>query len=213
MKSNEALEKLKGEVRKGATFCAHLALAAFFEMEGSDNPVEIAGELLRAKPEMAPIVHIAVKCLEHFEGKGTREEWIEACRQMERQMEEAPKRIAKWMADNPETGKRVMTCSYSDTVFESLLEVAKERSLEVSTTEGRPLCEGTLLAKRLSYAGLPVRLGVDAAALTLLEGCDAVWIGADAVGEEFFVNYFFGNTPHLGRHFHCLLLGQLISLH
>ncbi|MGE3954046.1 MAG: hypothetical protein AB7F31_02470 [Parachlamydiales bacterium] len=180
----KALDELKGEVRKGATYCTRLALRAFAE---SDNPIETAEELLKAKPMMAPIVNIALEAKAHFEKGGTAAGWAKRLEEIELELEEKPRRIAEWMASH-ESGHRVMTCSYSDMVYGAAIEVEKTRTFHLSITEGRPLNEGALLAKRLAYAGVPVTLGVDGAALLLLEECDAVWVGADAVGHDYFVN-------------------------
>ena len=54
--------------------------------------------------------------------------------------------------------------------------------------ESRPVNEGRDLARALAEAGVDVRYAVDAAAHLLVRECDAVFFGADSIGDQGVVN-------------------------
>ena len=85
-------------------------------------------------------------------------------------------------------GGRILTHSFSSTVYSAIKATAQQHPIEVVATESRPLCEGKELAQMLTAQGISTTLIADEQALTLLPSCDAVWVGADTVAEEFFVN-------------------------
>jgi translation initiation factor 2B subunit (eIF-2B alpha/beta/delta family) len=66
--------------------------------------------------------------------------------------------------------------------------VRRGRPLRVACSESRPALEGRALATRLAAAGVPVTLFADAAIGAALASADAVLLGADAVGPEWFLN-------------------------
>ncbi|UCE66639.1 MAG: hypothetical protein JSU85_01080 [Candidatus Zixiibacteriota bacterium] len=58
----------------------------------------------------------------------------------------------------------------------------------VKIAESRPKNEGTILASDLARLGIPVTLGVDANMPDLIKNSNAIFLGADAVTQTYFVN-------------------------
>jgi len=85
--------------------------------------------------------------------------------------------------------KHVCTYSRSSMVETALLQTKKEGGdFSVVLSEARPGGEGITLAKNLAGAGVEVELCVDAALPGMLEECDCLILGADAVTGERFLN-------------------------
>lgn len=78
--------------------------------------------------------------------------------------------------------KYFITISNSRTVEELLKIISKHRKIEVVISEARPVCEGNLLAERLSNINeISVRLCTEAQLPNYIIKCDAIIIGADKI--------------------------------
>jgi ribose 1,5-bisphosphate isomerase len=151
--------------------------------EASQEELAAVAQALRAaQPSMAPLRNATAAAL-----TGDLELFAQ-------RMARAPQAIARYTAELLETGLapahalRIVTISYSGTVAHALEFLAARRRLEVACAEGRPALEGRRLAARLARAGMSVTCFADAALAHGLERADAVLVGADAVGSEWFVN-------------------------
>jgi translation initiation factor eIF-2B subunit delta len=83
----------------------------------------------------------------------------------------------------------ILTFSYSSSVLAVLLEArARDESLTVFCTEGRPMLEGRHLAQHLADAGIAVQFGVDAAISTFACQASLVLVGADSITRQGVVN-------------------------
>jgi len=96
-------------------------------------------------------------------------------------IETCSKRIARY--------KSIFTLSNSGLIRDSLVK-AHESGWEgtVLIAESRPRCEGTILGRYLAKKGLEVVLMVDSAIPDMLYLSGAVFLGADAVTEKYFIN-------------------------
>jgi translation initiation factor 2B subunit (eIF-2B alpha/beta/delta family) len=83
---------------------------------------------------------------------------------------------------------RLVTISYSRTVLNVLVTLARVRAVRMACSEGRPALEGRTIATGLAESGVDVTIFTDAAIAHALRDADAVVVGADAVGPDFFVN-------------------------
>ena len=83
---------------------------------------------------------------------------------------------------------RVVTISLSRSVITVIDAIRQARTVRVSCSESRPALEGRRLASRLAALGVPVTCFSDAAIGHALAAADAVLLGADAVGPEWFLN-------------------------
>jgi translation initiation factor eIF-2B subunit delta len=83
---------------------------------------------------------------------------------------------------------RVVTCSRSEAVERTVLELAKTEELLVCCAESRPGREGMALAANLAASAIQVAIYSDAAIGSAVAGADAVILGADAVSSDGFIN-------------------------
>ncbi|MDP8229192.1 MAG: hypothetical protein P9M15_07045 [Candidatus Electryoneaceae bacterium] len=58
----------------------------------------------------------------------------------------------------------------------------------VICSEGRPMMEGVMMARKLRAAGIPVTLFTDAALMSRIIEVDAVWVGGDAFSQQGLTN-------------------------
>jgi translation initiation factor 2B subunit (eIF-2B alpha/beta/delta family) len=86
-------------------------------------------------------------------------------------------------------GSRVATLSASESVQAILAAAAAaDTKFEVLVSESRPHLEGVALARSLRRLGIPSTLVVDAALPRMVRGTGAVFVGADSISEDEFVN-------------------------
>jgi translation initiation factor 2B subunit (eIF-2B alpha/beta/delta family) len=83
---------------------------------------------------------------------------------------------------------RLVTISSSRSVLTVVNAIRPVRDVRVLCSESRPALEGRALAARLASQGIPVTCFSDAAIGHALPGADAVLVGADAIGPEWFLN-------------------------
>jgi ribose 1,5-bisphosphate isomerase len=142
---------------------------------------KLCGQLTLEHPEMASIWAATGRCLEAADH-------VAEAKRILHEMENASAAIAEQATSLCRKGDKILTHSASGNALDALLLAHKKTGIEVIVTESRPMLEGQQLAIALSRAGVPVTYCVDALAATLLPECRMVWVGADAVGEDFFVN-------------------------
>ncbi len=164
----------------GATLCLKEAMEQF--LKGDES---ILDTMCEAHPQMACILVAAHACRLGGPAKA---------RAILAEMETATAQIAKKAAATCQTGDTILTHSASGTVREALLEAHKTKNIKVIATESDPGFEGRDLAQYLDSQGVNVTLIPDTQVVAHLPSCQAVWLGADAVGPDFFVNKI-GSLP------------------
>ncbi len=142
---------------------------------------KLCDRLLTAHPEMASILVTTTRCL-------SAPDHIAEATTILNEMARADQAITKQAVALCKPGDKILTHSASGNVLSALLAAHEAHGIEVIVTESRPLLEGRDLARALSKAGLPITFIVDALAPSLLPECKMVWVGADAVADDFFVN-------------------------
>jgi translation initiation factor 2B subunit (eIF-2B alpha/beta/delta family) len=154
----------------------------------------ISRALCRAQPTMASVWNAALQaCAPGDEAALRLDRFAE-------RVSRAPAALARFAqesfaARNHERGSgnqdlplRLVTLSFSGSVVTVLDGLRSVRTLRVSCSESRPALEGRRLASRLAGIGIPVTCFGDAALGHALAAADAVIVGADAVGPEWFLN-------------------------
>ncbi|RLB07028.1 MAG: translation initiation factor eIF-2B [Deltaproteobacteria bacterium] len=145
--------------------------------------------LVDAQPAMAPMLNLVnslfltIEALEDplkikREGIKTIEEFLDA-------LAEGTEKIRDYALPLLEGKKTILTHSYSSTVLRVL---GNARGAEVICPEGRPLYEGLKTAKELAKRGIKVKLMVDFAAISRVNECNLVMVGADSVTPDGVVN-------------------------
>jgi translation initiation factor eIF-2B subunit delta len=196
MKESASLEEFLLEIREdnvsGATHLvrkgAQFLLACL--KEGKAEEIWALGKaLIDAQPSMAPMVNLvnglfdAIKAFK--DPQSIKEQGAEAVQGFLKGLSTSEEQIRGHALSLLQWEKRVMTLSYSSTVLGALEHA---QPIEVICPEGRPLLEGLRMAKALGAMGIRTRLVVDSAAPSLMEECDVVVTGADAVTPEGIVN-------------------------
>ena len=124
-------------------------------------------------PSMGIFPHLAARAL-----GGTM-----SLRALARELDRATAASAGAAAELLQQCRRVLTHSASRACREALLRWWQP-GREVVVTESRPKSEGVSLARDLARAGLRVTLTSDAAVGVFVPRCDAVLVGADAIGGD-----------------------------
>jgi translation initiation factor 2B subunit (eIF-2B alpha/beta/delta family) len=139
--------------------------------------------LCRAQPTMASFWTLAMEALasdQRFE-------------QFVQRVQRAPQALARFAVecfanDGGDGPLRLVTLSRSRSVLTVFEALHLGREIRVSCAESRPGLEGRALASQLASSGVGVTLLSDAAIAHAVSAADAVVVGADAVGPEWFLN-------------------------
>lgn len=152
-----------------------------------------ARSLVAAQPTMASLVNLANTVLwateQAAETGAVRERLRAAADEFLARMDAAGRQLPHYGIPLLGNAACVLTHSYSQTVLDTLLAAHRAGTrLRVICTESRPVCEGVLLARRLSEAGIEVTLATDAAMFSLMAEAEICFTGADAVSGRGVVN-------------------------
>ncbi|MDI6808735.1 MAG: translation initiation factor eIF-2B [Candidatus Eisenbacteria bacterium] len=99
------------------------------------------------------------------------------------------RKITALASDLISDGMVISTFSRSSLVERSLIKAREEgKRVRVVLSEGRPVFEGILLAKKLSNSGIDTILVTDSVLPVFLSRSDILLIGCDAVTERSFIN-------------------------
>ena len=183
----EALEAVRSEAERGATWAARMVLEALVR-EVDEGPgvceqaEDAASAVEAANPSMASLYNVAllVRRACAVGGDGL---LASAARRMLYYMGEARERLRLGALEAFPRGTRVATLSYSSAVEAVLLEVRRYLGWVV-VFESRPGGEGAALARVLRGAGVRVTLAPDAAMRAYLGSVDMVLVGADTVTRD-----------------------------
>lgn len=201
---DQALNRIRTDHTSGA-HALTTAVCELIEEIIEELPAEQSGEyvldlmatlgrqIITAQPSMAPLRHLFRSLLVHLEetpagtgltGRASR--FLESYRERLREMKF---RVARHAAFLIKSKKTIMTHSFSSMVIESFRQAKLEHGdFEVIVTESRPVLEGRLASMQLSQFGIPVRIIVDAAAVSHVEQCDLILLGADRLTDIDFIN-------------------------
>lgn len=155
--------------------------------------LDIGERVIRAQPNMAPLVHLVNAVVRATTEAKTLEEARSAARhaldRFRQKQQENARALEARASDLIPEGACVLTHSFSTTVLSALHAArARGRSFSVVCTESRPLGEGRLLAERALALGLSVTLIVDAAMAEWAGRCTLALVGADSISPEGVVN-------------------------
>lgn len=160
---------------------------------------EAASRILDAQPALAPVVTLLSRILASLDAEGadldeTRRRIAHTAEVFRDDLIRRAERAGRHLADLVEEGDRFLTLSDSSTVRSGLLHAARTTSFSVVCLQSRPIDEGERMARILSEAEIDVTFAVDAAMAMAIQGCRAVVLGADSVGDRGIVNRI-GSLP------------------
>ena len=178
------IERLAGDRESGASEILQEAIGILQDaLEDPSQLADVARALPLAQPSMGSMWNAAQAALAGQE----------AFTIFSQRVARAPAALARFALELFATGTtdpplRVVTLSYSRTVLDVVVAIARVRAVHVACSEGRPALEGRTMAARLAGSRADVTIFTDAAIAHALRDADAVLAGADAVGPDFFVN-------------------------
>ena len=171
----------------GASDILDETLGILSEARAAGAPMKaVARAVCRAQPSMAPVWNAALEALASEEAPDR----LERFSQRVARSSAALSRFAVEALSNTDSSGplRLVTISLSRSVATVFDALRRERPIRVSCSESRPALEGRRCASRLAEAGVPVTCFSDAAIAHALGSADAVVVGADAIGPEWFLN-------------------------
>lgn len=170
----------------GASEVLDEALAILTAARAAAHPVlPVARALCRAQPSMACIWNAALEAVADRDEPGRFDRF-------RHRVSRAPDALTRFaiecLATDDSGPLRLVTISLSRSVVTVIDAVRHTRIVRLSCSESRPALEGRRLAARAAALGVPVTCFSDAAIGQALAAADAVLLGADAVGPEWFLN-------------------------
>lgn len=155
--------------------------------------LDVGWALIRAHPTMAPLVNLVNGVLWRLEDATSADE-------ARRKVADATGDFKRWLRVHeaaiaetalrliPEDGQ-ILTNGRSTTVRAALRHAQRAgRRFRVVCAEGRPGCEGRVLASELASAGIEVTLVIDALAVAMVPQMQLVLVGADYLDANGLVN-------------------------
>lgn len=155
--------------------------------------LDVGWALIRAHPTMAPLVNLVNALLWKVEAA---QDFAQGQRVIEDAANEFKRRLHVHEAAIAETALRlipddaqIVTNGRSTTVRAALRHAQRAgRRLRVICAEGRPACEGRIMASELAAHGIATTLVVDALAVVLAGQSQLVLVGADHLSAQGLMN-------------------------
>ena len=152
----------------------------------------VCQRVLDAQPAMAPLIALVRDVMDAVESapslEAGRHAAASAADRFRNDFDERARRVRLAAVDVLPAGGTVATISSSATLRTIFATEAQPRGITVLCFESRPMNEGRHFAEALAAAGVDVMYAVDAAAPSLVPGCDAVMLGADSIGDLGVIN-------------------------
>lgn len=154
---------------------------------------DVGWALIRAHPTMAPLVNLVNGVLWTLDQAQSvdlaRTDAADATSDFKRRLRVHEAAIAETaLRLIPEDGQ-ILTNGRSTTVRATLRYAQRAgRRFRVVCAEGRPGCEGRVLAAELAASGIPTTLVIDALAVSLASESSLILVGADHLGAHGLVN-------------------------
>ncbi|NJN66365.1 MAG: initiation factor 2B [Chloroflexaceae bacterium] len=201
--TDQALAAIAANHQAGAAEIAEQAASALLQYINTDESptpdtfrqhlLTIGWEFIRAQPTMAPLVNLVNSMLWDLESRDSvgvlRQRASNAASTFRRRLHVHEAAIAESVLQLIPEKARVLTMSRSSTVLAALRHAHRAgRRFSVICGEGRPGCEGQMLATELSEQGIPATLVIDALAIAMVAQSHLVLVGADHLREHELVN-------------------------
>ncbi|MEI7769403.1 MAG: initiation factor 2B [Chloroflexales bacterium] len=155
--------------------------------------LEVGWALIRAHPTMAPLVNLVnallwkIEVIESF-AQGQRVV-VEAANEFKRRLHVHEAAIAETALRLIADDAQIVTNGRSTTVRAVLRHAQRAgRRFRVTCAEGRPACEGRIMASELVASGIPTTLVIDALAVVLAGKAQLVLVGADHLSAHGLMN-------------------------
>ena len=196
------LKEIKNDLTHGSSWLASRAAEILLEASDSFKKGDVedyisflkfyAKKLADARPSMLAIENAIIYLLGRVMEGYSRNPDLEALKELLRSevknwlraKDEAFKRCIDHSTSLFKEGSKVLTHSFSSTVFEALKKASSKVKLEAYVTESRPLYEGRAMAKELAKSGCKVTLIADASIGYFAKEVDLALTGADTISAD-----------------------------
>ncbi len=200
--SAEIFDRIRADNRSGAATLYTQALeylrAVVDEISvtsTSDHSAKLSGlpnRIRSVKPEMAPFVNLANRLHRKLERVRSESDAMDSLRKwidsLAANNTESPQKLASHAAGLIPEGSRILTISMSSSIVAVFEHHPARETLSAVVPEGRPMCEGVDLARKIDVFGVRTEVIADLAVERCIAECDLFLTGADAVTEEYLVN-------------------------
>jgi len=196
---NSLIDNLTLDHRRGASeivedtheLLADIAVAGVEEPESALTLFKrCVKQLGRGQPSMAPVLNLlnrACRLKDKLEDDWSKLEF--ALTQLRAHSRDHLTEMLFRVDDLPRVESTLITFSYSSTAVRLIIASYEiGRIKRVLCGEGRPIMEGLTLARKLTAEGVSVTMLTDAALMSRVVECDAVWVGGDSLSQEGLVN-------------------------
>jgi len=189
--TNSGFTSILTDYTHGASVLTRRLLSLLSELPGAGEALLMeltaaAGLLREAHPELVSLASVMREVIASAKAGMPA---APAAHQLAERWEANQREVVSLAADYIATHPGIITVSYSGLVRDAVVAArARGCPVRVFVGEGRPRCEGLLLAAELVLCGASCTVYVDAAFADFLAQADAVLVGADAVGPEMMLN-------------------------
>jgi translation initiation factor 2B subunit (eIF-2B alpha/beta/delta family) len=186
----ERVKEIERDQERGAlelTLDAVMILhAAGISISDRNIHQELCMDLLKIKPNMAPMINLVNGALLALDNDGSLERF---CSDFATHISDNKEKVARNGAELIENGFRVMTYSNSSTIIETLKRAVDDgKEFDVVLSEARPVREGILMARTLKNLGISITMVADSALFQEMEDVNIVMVGADSLSSQYLIN-------------------------
>ena len=186
---NKIVQDIKSLKIQGATNVAIAGLKAISKKSRSISEFEKGIQALKNSRPTEPMLQ---NVLDKLSGKILKSKNLDKTLKKETQkkiseLKRSHELIAKKAQKKIKQDATLFTHCHSSTVTKAII-CAKSKNVSVINTETRPRYQGRLTAKELVGAGIKTKMIVDSAMANFIPEADCVFVGADAMTTQFFVN-------------------------
>jgi translation initiation factor 2B subunit (eIF-2B alpha/beta/delta family) len=122
-----------------------------------------------------------------YAGKINKDEAVEKVKSFKIKISEIDSRVIT--ACSELFNQKISVATYSNSgMVKKILTHYRDSIKKLYVGESRPECEGRILAKEISRLGITVEISIDMLMFDLLKKADLFIIGADYVGQDYFIN-------------------------
>ncbi len=146
--------------------------------------------LAKGQPSMAPVLNMLNRACAAREKAVDDWETVEkTLKELHEERKSQQEEMRSHLHELPKVEGTLLTFSNSSTVANLIIACRQYNwPNKVICSEGRPIMEGLVMARRLTSANVPVTVYTDAALMSHIVDADAVWIGGDSLYCDNLVN-------------------------
>lgn len=195
-KINKSIKQIKSDKTSGSVELAKKSAKILIDLSKEDcsiSKINNAAKLLvEAQPAMTSIFNLANHLLFYIDKNKNKilKDIVKIyCENFIKELETSDKKISRNAMKIIKDNSKIITNSYSSTVFNTLISAKKsKKNFSIVCTESRPNNEGVKLSEKLGKNKIDVRLIVDSAVFSFINHSDVVLVGGDSITDNYLIN-------------------------